>query len=83
MNEIGDSSELRREAAALPMHGLWTRGRPAFSQLADRTVLVLGDEPWRRLGDSGAVGMWAFATGAWLSGLFQANLLPLAQLPLL
>jgi succinate-acetate transporter protein len=80
---MDDIAELRSEAGTSPVHGLWARGGPVFSQLTDDTVHALEATTIATFGDSATVGMWAFATGSLTTGLFQANLLPTQQMALL
>ncbi|HEY6578007.1 MAG TPA: GPR1/FUN34/YaaH family transporter [Rhizomicrobium sp.] len=77
---MDDIAELRAEAASVPVHGVWTRGGPVFSNLSDDTVRGLEARSIATFGDSATVGVWAFATGAWMTGLFQAGLLPVRDL---
>jgi uncharacterized protein len=80
---MDDISELRGEAAATPAHRVWTKGGPVFSHLAEDTVRGLEGRAMASFGDAATLGMWAFATGIWTTGLFQSNLLPLPQTVLL
>lgn len=80
---MDDIYELRSEAARNPVIGVWTRGGPVYSHLSADTVIALDGRTIASFGDPASLGMWAFATGAWLTGLFQSNLLPSSDLVLL
>lgn len=80
---MDDISELRNEAARTPLHGVWAKGGPVFSHLSADTVRGLEGRTIASFGDAASLGMWAFATGIWTTGLFQSNLLPLPQMVLL
>jgi succinate-acetate transporter protein len=80
---MDDIAELRNEAARTPIHGVWAKGGAVFSRLSDDTVHGLEGRTIATFGDAATVGMWAFATGAWVSGLFQVGLLPAGQMTLL
>ncbi|HLH91999.1 MAG TPA: acetate uptake transporter [Xanthobacteraceae bacterium] len=67
----------------VPLHGVWARGGPVFAHLTDNAVHAVEGRAMASFGDAAALGMWAFATGALMSGLFQAKILPLEQLALL
>jgi uncharacterized protein len=83
MNDLSDVSELRNEAGHTPLHGVWARGGPVFSRLSTETVEGLEARTMASFGDAATLGMWAFATGIWTTGLFQAEVLPIQQLVLL
>lgn len=76
---MDDVSELRNEAAATPPQLVWARGGPVFSHLSEDTVRGLEGATIASFGDAVTVGMWAFATGSLMAGLFQANLLPSSE----
>lgn len=80
---MDDISELRDEAAETPAHRVWTKGGPVFTRLPDNTIRGLEGQAIASFGDAATLGMWAFATGIWTTGLFQSNLLPLPQMVLL
>jgi succinate-acetate transporter protein len=80
---MDDFGELRHEAQTTPVHEIWAKGGPVFSHLSDEVIHGLEGRTMATFGDAGTVGMWAFASGACLTGLFQANLLPEHQLALL
>lgn len=80
---MSDIAELRSEAARTPMHGVWAKGGPVFSHLSDETVHALEGRTIASFGDAATLGMWSFATGAWITGLFQSDLLPTEQISLL
>jgi succinate-acetate transporter protein len=71
-----DISELRNEAAHTAVHGVWTKGGPVYARLSDDTVQGLHGKSVATFGDAATLGMWAFATGIWITGMFQANILP-------
>jgi len=83
MNDIreprGDVRELRNEASTTPVTGVWARGGPVFSHLTEDTVNGLEGAAIATFGDAASLGMWAFATGSLMAGLFQADLLPSIQ----
>ena len=76
-------AELRSEAARNQIHSVWTKGGPVFSQLSEDTVHRLEGRTIASFGDAATLGMWAFATGIWTTGLFQSKLLPPEQMELL
>jgi succinate-acetate transporter protein len=80
---MNDISELRSEAAQTAPHQVWAKGGPVFSYLSTDTIH--GVEGWTiaSFGDAASLGMWAFATGIWTSGLFQAAVLAPRQIDLL
>jgi succinate-acetate transporter protein len=80
---MNDISELRSEAAQTSPHQVWAKGGPVFSYLSTDTIH--GVEGWTMasFGDAASLGMWAFATGIWTSGLFQAGVLAPRQIDLL
>jgi uncharacterized protein len=80
---MDDIVELRAEAAATPVHGVWARGGPVFSHLSDETVHALEGRTIASFGDAATVGLWAFATGSLTAGLFQSELFPADQMVLL
>lgn len=59
------------------------RAARCFSHLADDTVQALEGRTIASFGDAATLGMWAFATGALATGLFEASILPMAQMQLL
>ena len=75
---MDDVAELRNEAASTPEHEVWARGGPVFARLSEDTVHGLEGFAMATFGDAASVGMWAFASGALMGGLFQANVLPSA-----
>lgn len=77
MDDIG---LLEREAANTPMHGVWGKGGPVFSKLSDNAINALEARAIASFGDAATLGMWAFATGLLLDGLFQIGVLPFQQL---
>jgi succinate-acetate transporter protein len=77
MDDIG---LLEREAANTPLHGVWDKGGPVFSQLSDGAVKALEGQAIASFGNAATLGMWAFATGLLLDGLFQIGVLPLQRL---
>lgn len=80
---MDDVSELRREAADTPLHGVWAKGGPVFSHLSDATVHGLEGRSIASFGDAATLGFWAFATGIWITGLFQSGVLPQTEMQLL
>lgn len=80
---MDDIRELRNEAALTPMQGVWAKGGPVFSHLTEDTVNGLEGRTIASFGDPATLGMWAFGTGIWTTGLFQANLLPSGHMVLL
>lgn len=73
---MDDLATLRNEAANTPEHEVWTRGGPVTARLSEETVRGLEGFAMATFGDALSVGMWAFASGALMAGLFQANVLP-------
>jgi uncharacterized protein len=73
---VDDVTTLRNEAANTPEHEVWTRGGPVFARLSEDTVHGLEGFAMATFGDAVSVGMWAFASGALMAGLFQADVLP-------
>ena len=71
-------AELRNEAASTPEQEVWSRGGPVFAHLTEDTVNGLDGFTMTTFGDAASVGMWAFASGALMGGLFQADVLPSA-----
>src|SRR5579884_902460 len=83
MNDVSDIGELRQEAATTPQHPVWAKGGPVFSHLKDDTVMALEGSAIATFGDAAVLGFWAFATGIWITGLFQTNIAPLSERGLL
>lgn len=77
---MSDIAELREEAAHTQEHGVWAKGGPVFSRLSDSTVHGLEGVALATFGDAAATGMWAFGTGCWATGLFQAGILPFGRM---
>jgi uncharacterized protein len=73
---MDDVAELKHEAANTAEHEVWSRGGPVFARLSEDTVRGLEGAAMATFGDAATVGMWAFASGALMAGLFQANVLP-------
>jgi uncharacterized protein len=73
---MDDLAALRNEAANTPEHEVWTRGGPVSGHLSQETVHGLEGVAMATFGDAASVGMWAFASGALMAGLFQANVFP-------
>lgn len=80
---MDDLGELRNAAASTRFHGIWTKGGPVFSHLPDDAVRGIEGAAIASFGDAATLGLWAFATGIWTTGLFQTGLLPQSQMPLL
>lgn len=59
---------------------MWTRGGPIESALTRREVEVLEGRSIASVGDSATVGLWAFGTGAWVTGLVEAGVFPVAAM---
>lgn len=80
---MDDISELRAEAARTPLQGVWAKGGPVFAHLSEDTVNALEARTMASFGDAASLGMWAFATGVWITGLFEARVLPMQEMALL
>jgi succinate-acetate transporter protein len=80
---MDDISELRNEAAHTSPHQVWAKGGPVFSYLSTETVHGLEGWAIASFGDAASLGMWAFATGIWTTGLFQTEVLSPRQIDLL
>jgi succinate-acetate transporter protein len=80
---MDDIAELRNETAKTPIHGVWAQGGPVFTHLSDATVNGIEARTIASFGDAVTLGMWAFATGIWTTGLFQTGLLPQHEMVLL
>ncbi len=80
---MNDTLHQHREVPSASMHGVSTKGGPVFSHLDGETIEGIQGRAIASFGDSATLGMWAFATGAWITGLFQSNLQPQQQLNLL
>ncbi|HEX5454041.1 MAG TPA: GPR1/FUN34/YaaH family transporter [Stellaceae bacterium] len=75
--------EVPEEPASAPVHGMWTKGGPVFSRLPAARVQEIEGRAIASFGDAVTLGMWAFATGIWTTGLFQTELLPRREMILL
>ncbi|HKS90277.1 MAG TPA: GPR1/FUN34/YaaH family transporter [Stellaceae bacterium] len=80
---MDDIRHLHDEAAKTPMTGVWTKGGPVFSHLTEPTVLGFEAQGIATFGNASTLGLWAFATGIWTTGLFQTGLLPQRDMNLL
>lgn len=80
---MDDIRELREEAAHTPPHQIWAKGGPVFSHLSTETVQGLEGWSIASFGDAASLGLWDFATGIWITGLFQTGILPLRETSLL
>jgi succinate-acetate transporter protein len=80
---MDDISALREEAAHTSPHQVWAKGGPVFSYLSSETVHGLEGWAIASFGDAASLGMWAFATGIWTTGLFQTDVLWSGQMDLL
>lgn len=80
---MDDRTSPRTGATAQPLHGVWTQGGPVFSHIPDNMVLAIEGRAVASFGDAATLGMWAFATGAGMTGLFASGLFPITQMILI
>ncbi|HJU16083.1 MAG TPA: GPR1/FUN34/YaaH family transporter [Stellaceae bacterium] len=80
---MDDIRDLRDEAAHIPPHQVWAKGGPVYSRLSTETVHGLEGRAIASFGDAASLGLWAFATGIWITGLFQTGILSMRETSLL
>jgi uncharacterized protein len=64
------------EVARLLRHENWTKSGPVVSRLPDHEIETLEDRAVATIADPAPLGLWAFATGTWITGTVIAGMFP-------
>lgn len=68
------------EASNLLKHESWTKSGPVVSRLPDEEIESLENRAVATVADPAPLGLWAFATGTWITGTVLAGVFPAGAL---
>jgi succinate-acetate transporter protein len=67
MDDVVDDVVVERNRERLERE-TWTRAGPVVARIPDDEILALEERAMATVGDPSPMGLWAFATGAWIVG---------------